>query len=109
MAEKSKQPERVGGMTGNKVDNVKNIERDAAGNVVAEPGDLRYVRDEVAPADEAAREQGQVYEYGRKAAVSFGAPREPVAMARSQIPRSTLGMTDKGGLPTPARPSESRR
>jgi hypothetical protein len=57
---KSKQPRRVGGMTGNKVDNVKSVERDAEGDVVAQPGDVRYVRDEVAPPEEAAREQGEV-------------------------------------------------
>jgi hypothetical protein len=57
---KSKTPQRVGGMTGNKFDNIKSVERDAEGNVVAQPGDLRYVRDEVAPPEEAAREQGEV-------------------------------------------------
>ncbi|MGI8970928.1 MAG: hypothetical protein ACR2HB_09505 [Dehalococcoidia bacterium] len=57
---KSDQPERVGGMTGNKATNVKSVERDEEGNIVAEPGDVRYVRDEVAPPEEAAREQGEV-------------------------------------------------
>ncbi|HLG69353.1 MAG TPA: hypothetical protein VK009_02895 [Chloroflexota bacterium] len=54
------QPRRVGGMTGNKVDNVKQIERDSEGDITAEPGDVHYVRDEVAPAEEEAREEGKV-------------------------------------------------
>lgn len=57
---KSSHPARVGGMTGNRLDNVKSVERDEQGNVTAEPGDLRYLRDEVAPPEEAAREQGEV-------------------------------------------------
>lgn len=57
---KKKQPERVGGMTGNRFDNVKSVQRDDDGKVVAQPGDVRYVRDEVAPPEEAAREQGEV-------------------------------------------------
>ena len=56
----NKQPESVGGMTGNRLDNVKTVERDEEGTVVAQPGDVRYVRDEVGPSEEAAREQGEV-------------------------------------------------
>ena len=56
----TKQPERVGGMTGNKAKNVKSVERDAEGKVLAQPGDMRYVRDEVAPREEASRERGVV-------------------------------------------------
>jgi hypothetical protein len=51
---------RVGGDTGNKVDNVKSVERDDYGKVKQLPGDVRYVRDAVAPADEKAREQGEI-------------------------------------------------
>ena len=53
-------PTRVGGDSGNKLDNVKAVERDEAGDVEAEPGDVRYMRDAVAPADEKAREQGKL-------------------------------------------------
>lgn len=51
---------RVGGMTGQNVHNVKSIERNEAGEIVRRPGDVDYVRDEVAPAEEAAREAGEV-------------------------------------------------
>lgn len=51
---------RIAGETGNKVDNVKSVERDDEGNVKAQPGDVRYVRDTVAPADERAREKGEL-------------------------------------------------
>jgi hypothetical protein len=57
---KREQPKRVGGMTGNKVDNVKSVHRDDEGSVTDQPGDLRWVRDAVAPADEAARERKQL-------------------------------------------------
>ena len=61
MASKQRsKPDRVGGMTGNKFDAVKQVERDRAGEVTGEPGDVRYVRDDVAPAEETAREQGKV-------------------------------------------------
>jgi len=58
MAEKHKP--RIGGDTGNKFDNVKGVERSESGKVKAEPGDVRYVRDAVAPADEEAREKGKL-------------------------------------------------
>ncbi len=47
-------------MTGNKFDAVKSVERTEQGGVAAEPGDVRYVREDVAPVEEAAREQGEV-------------------------------------------------
>ncbi|MBV9120902.1 MAG: hypothetical protein JOZ39_09345 [Chloroflexi bacterium] len=57
---KDEQPGRVAGDSGNRYENVKSVERDAQGNVLRQPGDVRPATDDVAQANEAAREQGEV-------------------------------------------------